>query len=140
MKRSSIMACVVLTGLLSGCVTQSRTPVHHKAQGALGPYSGSVEAGGLIFVSGKIGQRGGAFDLEVETTLDAVESELTRLGATFDDVVQATVFLTDLDNYARFNEIYGRRMGDPYPARACVEVSRLPGEARVEVQVIALKP
>jgi 2-iminobutanoate/2-iminopropanoate deaminase len=99
-----------------------------------------VASGELIFVSGQIGQRGGSFEEEVQTTLDNVEARLAEAGASFDDVVQATVYLTDMDNYAEFNTLYGARLGDPYPARACIEVSRLPGDARVEVQVIARRP
>ena len=113
---------------------------HQEAVGALGPYSGAVLADDFIFASGKIGQRGDSFEVEVNTAIDAVEAELARAGATLADVVQATVFLTDLDRYGEFNELYGRRMGPPYPARACIQVSRLPGDARVEIQVIARRP
>ena len=113
---------------------------HLTAEGALGPYSAAVLTDDFIFVSGKIGQRGDSFAVEVNTAIDGVESELARVGATLADVVQATVFLTDLDRYGELNELYGARMGPRYPARACIEVSRLPGDARVEIQVIARRP
>lgn len=138
--RHTLLTAMLCGPLLTGCASPGTSIVHRKAPGALGPYSGSVENGGLIFAAGKIGERGGTFEHEVNTAIDAVEQELTRAGAGLDDVLQATVYLTDLDNYAAFNEIYGRRMGDPYPARACVEVGRLPGDARVEIQVIARRP
>ena len=134
------LLCIVCLCTAAGCASSASLPVHRRAPGALGPYSGSVDYGDLIFASGKIGQRGVRFAEEVDSAIDAVEAELARAGATLDDVVQATVFLTDLDNYAAFNEIYARRFGDPFPARACVEVARLPADARVEIMVIARRP
>ena len=91
----------------------------------------------LVFVSGKIGNRGGSFDVEVNTAINAIEKELARSGVTLADVISVTVYLTDLDLYGEFNSIYAKRFSNPYPARALVEVSRLPGDARVEIQVIA---
>lgn len=129
-----------VTVIIAGCAAGGRESIHRQAPGALGPYSGSVTSGAFIFASGKIGERTGTFEHEVDTALDAVEAELERAGATLADVVQATVYLTNLDDYAIFNEIYAKRLGKPYPARACVEVARLPGEARVEIQVIARRP
>lgn len=110
---------------------------HQPAEGALGPYSGAVITGDFIFASGKIGQRDGDFDSEVRTALDAVENELKRAGATMRDLVSVTVYLTDMQNYARFNEIYASRVPAPHPARAVVAVAALPGNARVEIQAIA---
>lgn len=107
------------------------------AKNALGPYSSAVVVGDLALLSGKIGERGQSFEHEVETCLDAVLETLTELGLTFADVVEARVYLTDMARYAEFNEIYGRRMSAPYPARTCVAVAGLPGGAQVEVQVAA---
>lgn len=94
----------------------------------------------FIFVAGKIGSatgREGTFEEEVSSAIDSVSNELIRAGATLADVVSTTVFITDLENYKQFNSIYSERFAAPYPARACVEVSELPGGARVEIQVIA---
>ena len=107
------------------------------AANALGPYSSAVVVGDLALLSGKIGERGQSFAHEVETCLDAVENTLASLGLSFADVVEARVYLTDMERYAEFNEIYGRRLSAPYPARTCVAVAALPGGARVEVQVAA---
>ncbi len=63
--------------------------------------------------------------------------EQPRSGVALGDVISVTVYLISLDLYGEFNDIYAQRFVQPYPARACVEVSRLPGEARVEIQVIA---
>ena len=73
----------------------------------------------------------------MNTALDAVESELARAGATLADLVSVTVYLTDMQNYARFNEIYASRIPPPYPARTVVAVSALPAGALVEIQVVA---
>ena len=129
---------ILLVG--NGCQSGGGRLLHRDAPGALGPYSGSVAYGDLIFVSGRIGQRGGSFEQEVMTAIDSIEAELARAGASLADVVQSTVFLIDLDRYGEFNTLYGERFGPPYPARACIQVSRLPGDARVEIQVIAVKP
>ena len=122
-----------------GCQKGAGRLLHRDAPGALGPYSGSVAYENLIFVSGRIGQRGGSFEEEVMTAIDSIEEELARAGASLADVVQSTVFLTDLDRYGEFNTLYGQRFGPPYPARACIQVSRLPGDARVEILVIAAR-
>ncbi len=123
---------VVIT--LAGC--SSPHPQHLKAEGALGPYSASVSARGMVFVAGQIAPATD-FANEAEGALRKVEAQLRRHGLGLGDVVTATVFLTDMDLYGPFNEVYGRVMPAPYPARACVAVAALPGGARVEVQVIA---
>lgn len=133
MRPSPPFSRLLILCLLSACAgTQHRTD-----EGALGPYSASVAAGGFVFVSGKIGERGGTFEHEVETAIDSVEAELDDNGLGLGDVVEARVFLTDIERYAEFNAIYARRFPAPYPARACVAVAALPGGARVEVQVVA---
>ncbi|MFG0304676.1 MAG: RidA family protein [Phycisphaerales bacterium JB040] len=110
---------------------------HLPAVGALGPYSGSVAVDDLVYVSGKIGERGGAFEREAATAIDAVEAELARHGLTLADAVSVTVYLTDMARYAEFNGVYAARFPEPYPARAVVGVAALPGEARVEISVTA---
>ena len=130
----TLMRFVAVLGLLSACTGPTR---HHAAPGALGPYSGAVESGPLVYVSGKIGDRSGDFEHEVETAIDAVETELAGLGLGLADVVQATCFLTDMGRYADFNAVYGRRFAAPYPARACVAVAALPAGAAVEILVVA---
>lgn len=135
---------MLLLLMLAGCPPRSYSPyehprelTHQPAEGALGPYSGAVITSDFVFASGKIGQRDGDFAREVNTALDAVESELERAGAGLRDLVSVTVYLTDMANYARFNEIYAARVPQPYPARAVVAVEALPGEAQVEIQAIA---
>jgi len=122
--------------ILAACATSQ--PQEHKAdEDALGPYSGSVSAGGFVFCSGKIGTRGRSFELEFETALDAVETELQKSGLDLGDVVNVTVYLTDMERFEELNRIYARRFPEPYPACTTVGVARLPGGARVEIHAIA---
>ncbi len=138
MRFAHLLSIFALASMLAACSSKTSQPsVYRPAVGALGPYSGSVVSGDLVFVSGKIGNRGGSFIQEVDSAINAVQRELARSGASLRDVISVTVYLTNLDQYAEFNDIYAKRFDQPYPARACVEVSRLPGGARVELQVIA---
>ena len=129
---AAVSLCLPLIAACRGGATE-----HRVAEGALGPYSGAVIAGDLVFVSGKIGERGGSFEHEAETAIEAVRAELAGLGLDLGDVVESRVFLTDMERYADFNAVYGRLFPSPYPARACVAVAALPAGARVEVQCVA---
>ncbi len=106
-------------------------------ENALGPYSSGVVVGDLVLLSGKIGERGVSFEHEVETCIDAIERNLSEVGLALSDVVEARVYLTDMGRYGEFNAIYGGRFRRPYPARTCVAVKELPGNAQVEIQVAA---
>jgi 2-iminobutanoate/2-iminopropanoate deaminase len=132
MKAPNLIVIVVAAAALAGCV--SVKVEHRVAPDAIGPYSGAVLADGFCFVSGKIGTRGGSFEEEASSALDAVEAELHAAGLDLGDLVQVTVYLTDMDMYGAFNEIYAARVPAPYPARVCVAVAALPGGARVEIQ------
>ena len=122
--------------VLAACAAP-RPARHHADVDALGPYSGSVDAGGFVFCAGKIGTRRHSFELEFETALDAVEAELERSGLDLGDVVSVTVYLTDMERYEELNRIYARRFPEPYPARTTVAVAGLPGGARVEIHAVA---
>lgn len=129
-----------LVSSLPGCggpTSSSAAPEHFVDPGALGPYSSAVQVDGLVLLSGKIGERGGTFEHEVSTCIDAIEATLAQAGLDLSHVVEARVYLTDMERYGEFNAIYGARFRAPYPARTCVAVKALPGGARVEVQVAA---
>jgi 2-iminobutanoate/2-iminopropanoate deaminase len=111
---------------------------------AIGPYSPAIRAGQLLFVSGQIaldpatGQMvGGDIGAETRRVLDNVSALLGAAGLSFSDVVRATIFLADMNDFAKVNEIYGTYVSAPAPARATVQVARLPKDARVEIDVIA---
>jgi 2-iminobutanoate/2-iminopropanoate deaminase len=111
---------------------------------AIGPYSPAVRAGQLLFVSGQVpidpatGKMiAGDITAETRRVLDNIGALLTAGDRSFADVVRTTVFLADMNDFAAMNEVYGQYFSEPYPARATVQVVRLPKDARVEIDVIA---
>jgi 2-iminobutanoate/2-iminopropanoate deaminase len=114
------------------------------APSAIGPYSQAIRAGSLLFVSGQVpidpatgAIVDGGIAAQTRRVLQNVDAILGAAGASFDDVVRTTVFLTDLDDFAAMNEVYATCFTSPAPARATVQVSRLPRDARIEIDVIA---
>jgi 2-iminobutanoate/2-iminopropanoate deaminase len=111
---------------------------------AIGPYSPAIRAGQLLFVSGQVPidpATGSLIDGDIAAqtrrVLDNVGALLQAAGRSFADVVRTTVFLADMNDFAAVNEVYGHYFSEPYPARATVQVSRLPKDARVEIDAIA---
>lgn len=117
-----------------------------KAPAALGPYSQAIEANGMLFVSGQIPFVPETMtlvsdDVKVQTrqSLENVKAIVEAAGYSMKDVVKAGVFIKDMNDFAAINEIYNEYLGDVKPARACVEVARLPKDVKVEIEVIAVK-
>jgi len=116
-----------------------------KAPGAIGPYSQAVRIGDTLYASGQLGlhPETGAFAPTVEEqTVQALENvkgilEAAELG--FANVVKTTIFLKDMNDFPKVNEIYRTYFSEPYPARSTVEVARLPKDGLVEIEVIAVK-
>jgi 2-iminobutanoate/2-iminopropanoate deaminase len=114
---------------------------------AIGPYSPAIRAGQLLFVSGQVaidpasGQYA-AGDIKAETrrVLENIGVLLEAASLDFSAVVRTTVFLSDMNDFAAMNEVYGGFFAEPYPARATVQVARLPRDARVEIDLIAVYP
>lgn len=111
---------------------------------AIGPYSPAVRAGNLLFISGQIpldpatGQLiDGDIRAQTMRVLDNVRELLVAAGADTSDVVRTTIFLADLGDFATVNEIYATYFQQPYPARATVQVARLPRDVRIEIDAIA---
>ncbi len=119
----------------------------NNAPGAIGPYSQAVKtAGGMLFVSGQIPlvpATGAVVEggIEAQTTqvLDNLKAIVTAAGYSLADVVKTTVYITDMGNFGKVNEIYGKYFAENCPARVCVEVSKLPKDVLVEIDVIASK-
>jgi 2-iminobutanoate/2-iminopropanoate deaminase len=112
-------------------------------QGA--PYSQAIRANGFVFVSGQLALRpdhaeivGESIGEQTEQVFDNLQAILEASGSSLDRVVKTTVFLVDLDDFAGMNEVYARRVGEPPPARATVEISKLPSGAKVEIEAVAL--
>ncbi|WP_042171210.1 RidA family protein [Paenibacillus gorillae] len=114
-----------------------------KAPAAIGPYSQAIKLGGLLFTSGQIpldasGQLvAGGIEEQTHQVFQNLKEVLAEAGATFQDVVKATVFLKDMNQFATINGIYASYFGDHKPARSAVEVARLPKDVLVEIEVIA---
>ena len=111
---------------------------------AIGPYSQAVRAGQLLFVSGQVpldpatGQIvDGDIAAQTRRVFDNLRAVLGAADRSFADVVRTTVFLADMNDFATVNDVYGTYFSEPYPARATVQVARLPKDARVEIDVIA---
>ena len=111
---------------------------------AIGPYSHAVRAGQLLFISGQvpIDPATGELvdgDITVQTTrvMNNLDAVLKAGGLSFKEVVRTTIFLADMADFAAVNSVYGTFFSEPYPARATVQVARLPKNARVEIDAIA---
>ena len=115
------------------------------APGAIGPYSQAVKAGGMVFCSGQIpiDPATGEFVSSVvseqtEQVLKNLSEVLSASGTSLDKVVKTTVFLADMNDFAEMNEVYGRYFNKNKPARATVQAARLPRDAKVEIDCIAV--
>jgi 2-iminobutanoate/2-iminopropanoate deaminase len=111
---------------------------------AQGPYSQAVRAGGLLFLAGQIPLDpvtgdlvGGDVVAQARRVLDNLGAVLKAGGLSFADVVRTTVFLADLDDFVAMNQVYASYFTEPYPARATVQVTRLPRDVRIEIDAIA---
>ena len=115
-----------------------------RAPGAIGPYSQAVKAGGLVFVSGQlpIDPATGAFPATIEEqtrqSLENCKAVLAAAGAAMENVIKTTVFLSDMNNFAAMNGVYATFFEGACPARSAVEVARLPKDALVEIECIAV--
>jgi len=112
---------------------------------AIGPYSQAIQANGFLFVSGQIPLDSrtqqiveGDIAKQTERVLENLKGIVEAAGSSLDRVVKTTVFLQDLGDFAAMNEVYGRYFPAKPPARATVEVARLPRDVRVEIELIAL--
>jgi 2-iminobutanoate/2-iminopropanoate deaminase len=112
-------------------------------QGA--PYSQAIKANGFVFVSGQLSLDPGHAEIvgetiqeQTEKVFDNLQAILEEAGSGLDRLVKTTVFLTDLGEFPGMNEVYARRVGEPFPARATIEVSKLPSGAKLEIEAIAL--
>lgn len=115
-----------------------------RAPKAIGPYSQAVKAGGFLFVSGQIPVDPatnkvveGDSAAQTERVLRNIRAILEDSGATLEEVVKTTIFLVDMNDFAQVNEVYGTYFPMEPPARATVQVGRLPKDVRVEIEAIA---
>lgn len=114
-----------------------------KAPAALGPYSQANIVGNLVFTSGMvpINPADGTIPADVQAqaaqSLDNVKAVLEAAGSSMDKVFKTTVFIKNMDDFAKINEVYAKYFNGDYPSRSCVEVARLPKDVFVEIEAIA---
>jgi 2-iminobutanoate/2-iminopropanoate deaminase len=117
----------------------------HNAPAAIGPYSQAIVANGFVFISGQIpldpstGQLvDGGIESQTRQVLDNLAAILETTGATWDRVVRATIYLTDLADFAAVNQLYAERFSSAPPARSTLQVAALPRGSKIEIDLIAL--
>jgi len=115
------------------------------APAAIGPYSQAIRAGNMLFLSGQIpidpgtgNLVSGGIEAQTHQVFRNIGEILTAAGASFDHVVSSGVFLADMNDFAKMNDIYATYFTSPAPARATVQVARLPKDCLVEIQVTAV--
>ncbi len=124
---------------MKGVISTDRAPK------AIGPYSQAIKANGFVFISGQIPLDphtqqlvDGDVARQTERVMENLKGIVEAAGSSLDRTVKTTVYLADLADFAAMNEVYGRYFQSNPPARATVEVARLPREVRVEIELIAL--
>lgn len=145
---NKLIVAVLSSGLFMSLPTHAEHLTLHtdSAPAAIGPYSQAVRVGDMLFVSGQL-----PMDLDSGQIIDGdiadqtrlvfthIESILQAAGYSLQDIVKSDVFLSDLDDFAAMNAVYASFFPDYAPARATVEVARVPKDALVEIAVIAMK-
>lgn len=116
-----------------------------KAPEALGPYSQAIEVNGMIYTSGTIGvnpatgEVGSTIEEQTKQVFENLKGLLADAGSSLDQAVKTTVFLKDMNDFGKVNEIYASYFTGAFPARSCVEAARLPKDLLVEIEVVAIK-
>ena len=113
------------------------------APAAIGPYSQAIKAGDFVFFSGQIPLTAdgalvtGSIEAQTQQVMSNMQAVLAASGLGFNDVVKTTIYLTDLNDFAVVNEMYGACFAEPAPARACVQVAALPKGVAIEIEWVA---
>ena len=143
-----IITAILLAAIFGGCSYQpsGREIISsQKAPAAIGPYSQAVRIGDALYLSGQLGLDpatgklvGQGFEAQARQALENQKAVLEAAGFSLKDVVQCQVFVTDMTNYPAFNTIYKEYFTADFPARAVLEVSRIPADGLIEVMMIAV--
>ena len=116
-----------------------------KSPAAIGPYSQAIEVNGMIYTSGvigvdpKTGEAGVTIEEQTRQVFENLRGLLADAGSSLEQAVKTTVFIKNMDDFGKVNDIYASYFTGDFPARSCVEVARLPKDLLIEVEVIALK-
>ncbi|MCK9332277.1 MAG: RidA family protein, partial [Candidatus Cloacimonetes bacterium] len=117
----------------------------HSAPAAIGPYSQATLRNDTLFVSGQLGidpntgKMAEGFEAQANLVFQHIKAILDAAGMGMSQVIKVTVFLTDMEDFAKLNEIYSRNFSAPFPAREAIQVARLPKDGLVEISVIAMR-
>lgn len=117
----------------------------NNAPSAIGPYSQAILANGFLFISGQLGVKasgefaGDSVEAQAEQSMRNLEAILNEAKMGFENVVKTTIFLADIDDFAKVNEVYAKFFTKPFPARSTIAVKTLPKHALVEIEAIATK-
>ena len=118
--------------------------INEKAPAAIGPYSPALKIGNLVFTSGQLPMGPlngeivkGEIEAQAKRSLENLKAVLESYSISLENVVKTTIYLKDMNNFSRINKIYGEYFTSQFPARSCVEVSRLPKDADIEIEAIA---
>ena len=142
------LTAVLLAIGMAGCASSpiKEAVCTKEAPTAIGPYSQAVKVGNLLFLSGQISidpktnqMNAGSIEEQTKQALENLAAVVRARGMTMDNVVNTTVFLKDVNDFAKMNAVYGTYFKDKPPARATVQVARLPRDAFVEISAIAIK-
>jgi len=149
-RRQALITAFALT--LTACTSAQqdrglRTVAVEGAPKAVGPYAQGIIANGFLYTAGQTARDpatgnpvSGDIVVQTNRVIDNLEAILKGAGCTLQDVVKITVFMTDLGDFAKMNEAYAARFGSHRPARSTVQVSKLPGNASLEMDVVARVP
>lgn len=148
--RFTTCGALLLSAVLTGCAMQGPAKQIHatgEIYPAIGPYSQMVQTGNLVFLSGVIALnkagtavQGATIEEQTRLVLDYIGAKLRSQGIGFEHAVMSTVYMKNLNDFATMNKIYAEYFKTQPPARATVEVARLPRDALIEIAVVAAKP
>lgn len=117
-----------------------------KAPAAIGPYSQAIEVNGMIYTSGMIPIDPSTGELvtssveaQAEQAISNLEALLAASGSSIEKVVKTVVFISNMDDFGKINEVYAKHFKEPYPARSCVQIARLPKDVAIEIEAVAVK-
>lgn len=115
-----------------------------RAPGAIGPYSQAIEVNGMLYTSGVIpvnpatGEIGNSIEQQAEQAFTNICNLVEDAGSSVDKIIKTTVFIKNMDDFGKINDIYMKHFREPFPARSCVEVARLPKDVLLEIECIAV--
>lgn len=141
------LAATVLAALTTAAVAQNKVVSTPNAPAAIGPYSQGIRAGNTLYVAGQIAidpktgdfKKDSSIEEQTAGVLDNIKAVLEADGMSMANVVSTTVYLKDVNDFAKMNAVYGTYFTSAPPARATVEVARIPRDAKVEIGAIAVK-